>query len=61
MKCDMCSEIIEEFRPRRLGRKIFCLRCYQIALIRLDKFVDILTLPEDEFEKLIGQKHLCQK
>ena len=50
VKCDMCGKVIE-FEIKELGRKVFCLRCYYIAVSRLNIFIDKLTLPEEEFEK----------
>ena len=52
--CQLCKGVIEHAAVdnfQLLGPYTFHIDCYEIALQRLSKFVDILCLPEDEWEK----------
>lgn len=54
LECKLCKIKLLSSNTFTLGRWVFCRKCYDIARERLSKFMDILLLPQDKFDKWLA-------
>lgn len=49
--CNMCHKQIEIDDIKVIAGRVLCEQCYFVVLKRLKGFMDLLTLPENEFNE----------